>query len=256
MGIDPRWVLPYFGAVHLRRLGRHTWFCTACGSTRPHRIFEKFEQGVWFGLPIDFRKYRSVLRRCESCHRDEVPWARVCTSGDRREAIEGLIAALYPGLPPRLGRTGDDARLPRHTRNTAAIRAVFEIAEPAVASRTAGVTFDWLSVLSLPIGIVGIVATLLEWLEKSNSPGVRDSALALAVLLGAGMIAAFATTGRRYYRGVVRKQLIRALRGLNVSGDDLAEVKQQLASDRYAIARFFNPRELAAAIERAQFEAR
>lgn len=235
------------------RLGWVADFCPICRDARPFQLRKVSSVGHLYYISFGSGNLLGYERTCGDCgitlNADAHRYASLTPSTD--QDLDSLIAATNPQFAAQNAARLDleerlEARKLTPEERVALIREPLVLVSPSVEHRAAQTQFDGqsglggLATLALPALILIIASAtagqLPEWAGLT--------ALALAILGGLFTLYSLATDSRRFIRREVNPRLLRALRPIEPTLEELESVIQQLRTIKHPIGRRINPRRL------------
>lgn len=217
--------------------GRRADYCLLCRGFQPHRVIRVKSVGHLYYVPLGFGKLVGFEHVCESCslkRYHEPDEFDPLTSSDRHADVEALIADTNPDArrewASRLAiddRIRSDKLLPGE--RSVLLDESFTLANVLLVHRTAAIRFDSLSSLGMlaTIGVPFAVAAVVPMLPKTGADPVGMAVVAGFVCAMLTIIL-LANDGRRYTRRTILPVLIRAIRPLRPTEEEIDGVLESL----------------------------
>lgn len=218
--------------------GRRADFCTLCRDFRPFRVVEVRSVGHVYYIPIGRGTTHGFEETCEGCslsRATDLSGGHPTTSGDRHADIDALLADTNPDARREwAGRLALEGRIRANTltpeERPAAILEPFLLAEGLLIGRTSATRFDAASGLGCLGTIVAffLVMSVGRSLFGGNADQAIGAALAVSGVLGVATLVLLATDGRRFARRKVLPVLVRALRPLRPTPEEIDAAREGL----------------------------
>jgi hypothetical protein len=238
--------------------GRMADFCRLCRDFRAHRVAEVQSVGHIYYIPLGRRKRHGFEKTCEACglnHSTTPEAGPPALSRDRHADLEQLLAETNPQArlvwADRLAfeqRARSGVLTPEERR--AALVEPLLLTNSMLESRTATTQFDGAS----SVGCVGtIVAGIVVGIVAREVVRASSDSAAVAALAVAGVLAVFtlillATDGRRYTRRVLLPIVVRSLRPLQPSEEEIETTLGDLKSRGVKIGKTLKPSQVVDAL--------
>jgi hypothetical protein len=224
-----------------RNLGRTADFCRLCRDFQPSRVVEVGSVGHLYYIPLGRRTPHGLEQTCESCgllRSIQPSESYPAVVRDRHADVEGLLFETNPNARQiwadrlavedriRGNRLAPEERLP-------ALIESFLLANTLLANRTTGMQFDRASGFGCFGTIAAFVLTIVvaESLFKASNESKMIAAFSIAGALALCTLILLATDGRRYARRVILPVLVRAIRPIRPTAEEIAAVLEVLRSN-------------------------
>lgn len=245
--------------VRRKRLGRVADFCQICRGMTAFRLIRVKEIGHLYFIPLSFGKTIGHFRTCEECdvqyNADPAEYQSVQRS--RGGDIVDLAEATHPQLGEKYAERFEledritTGRLTADERR-ALIAEPLLLLDPLVVKRCGDVNVDTRTGLTMAFAIAVFVG-LLVWASFSSGDMRHMLFMSSWAAGGVGLILSiysWAGDIRRYIRREIHPKLIRALRSLNPSQAELADVLDRLKASKVKSGKKLRANELYEALRR------
>lgn len=227
--------------------GRMAEFCRLCRDFRPHRVAEVQSVGHLYYIPIGRGQTHGFERTCEACGLVQAmppEHGAPALSRDRHADAEALLAETNPEGPrlwadriafeerARSGAlTADERR--------AALLEPFLLANTLLERRAQRMHLDLASGLGCLATVAGFVAVLsiASTFVRAGSEAAVGVAFAVGGALALVTLILLATDGRRYARRVLLPVVVRALRPLRPSQEEIGATLEDLKVRRVKLGK-------------------
>jgi len=237
-----------------KSLGRKADFCLLCRDFRPIRVVKVTSVGHLYYIPLGRRRNLGFEETCESCGllRTE-PHDNGCppTVRDRHVDIETLISETNPDVHRDWSlRLAFEDRIRTNSltpdERISALTESFLLANSLVVRRMWAMHLDWTSGLSLIATVAFLI--LAELLLKTDQHAVAKLALSVGAILTMVTVILCWFDGRRYTRRAVMPILIRAIRPLRPTDEEIETVLERLRVRKDKLGRFLKTQKIVDAL--------
>lgn len=241
--------------IRRRRLGFVADFCPDCGEVQPMRLYRRLNMDHLWGIPtgLGVKLNESVI--CEDCgceiETQRADYTSLSRSGAASAAIDRLIDETHPDLFEHRASLINEIEAVRSPVAAAEVRVrhVVQIllrSGQELNQRVIQVRMDrWSGLAGL-----GVLLPIIIGIARANGWVPRGPAWVGAALLYSGLVSLaillmlLATDVPRYMNREVYPRLVRLLRPLNLTPDEVERAANSLRGSSHAIARKLDVRKL------------
>jgi hypothetical protein len=237
--------------------GRMADFCEFCRDFHAVRVIEirssDHVQGYTIGSPMS-HGYELTCESCGLVRTDKDPDAAVIVLQDEKAGIDELLAETNPDARRSwAGRLAFEDRLRAGGltpgERAAALSESFLLADAIVSNRAQAIRFDVPSGIGCFVTIAAVVATsfVASSLGMSGS-SVRRTALAVAAVLGCFTLIVLVNDHRRFARRRVQPILVRAIRPIRPSQDEIEATLKALRDRKHKLGKLLKAEDIQTAL--------
>ena len=232
-----------------RRLGRVATFCPICRDFRVHRLHRIGSVAHFYWIPLGANRLAGHEATCEDCGTsfDVRIDSFTAVSKDSAADLERLISETNPDLKEKAAGRLEHERLLREGRIEPEVRMdalaePFVMLEPEAEVRASQTHIDGRSGLGCLATLVSIYGLVMVGIHvggpAENALGILAAVVAVVGLTGVGY--RLATDKSRFVRQRLHPRLVRALRPLRPTHEELSRVVDRLRSKELVLGKSVN----------------